>query len=596
MFLSFTEQRERFHEQARFVNQTVLSNIQTVNTSISSMASLFEASNFVNPAEFALVAQRALENNPLITTMIYAPAIYKNDRLEVNQYISTQSGYREFKILSSPNDNENFPIFPILYANPEKNRKILGGHEISQYEEFSDALSVAIDSQEETYAIGPEHIPALKGHWFLLGVISRRLIPGQDDRGNIGKGFVGLRLNPNHLLSKNTLPANIRMKVDASNIVGSEKGILFDNTENHSDNYQPGGYEFSVIHHIPIGNSNLRLRFSRTVTASSLLTNLFAVALLIGLTITTLLFYAFSLVTNRNKIVEMQVKERTQELDEKNKALNDTLLSLRDSVVNLKKAKSEREAALEEAQQANQSKSEFLGSMSHELRTPLNAILGFSDILSEQYFGPPGAGKYREYAKDIHHSGEHLLELVNDLLDISTIETGKKSLHKEWLSIKDIIDDCTRIIHEKVQSKALKLELEITDELPPIYADKRAMKQILLNLLSNSIKFIPEGGGITIHASNTDQTTKIVVIDNGPGIPSDQLPNIAKPFVGGKNPYVSEPGWGLGLTISKSLIELHSGVMIIESDVGKGTTVTLELPSKSAHQDHPPIASHIGTP
>ncbi|WP_419905746.1 sensor histidine kinase [Kiloniella sp.] len=584
MFLSFTEQRERFHEQARFVNQTVLSNIQVVNTGISSMESLFEASDFVNPAEFALVANRALKNNPLVAAIIYAPAVYEAEYIELARYLKTQAGYSKFNISHSQQGNINTPSFPVLYANPESNRQAFGGQEVSQYQEFSTALGIAIDSQEETYARGPTHVTALKGHWFLLGVVSRRLIPEQEDRGEVGQGLVGLRLNPEHFLSQNALPINIRMKVEASNIVGSEKGVIFDNTGNNTGAYKTGDYEFRVIHHIPIGNSNLRLQFSRPVPILSLLSNLFTIAFLLGLTVTSLLLYAFSLVTSRNKEIEMQVTERTHELDDKNKTLNETLLSLRESVISLKKAEKERESALEEAQRANQIKSEFLASMSHELRTPLNAILGFSDILSEQYFGPPGAGKYREYAKDIHHSGEHLLELVNDLLDISTIDTGKKSLHKEWLSIKGIIDDCERIIHEKVQSKSLSLKIEIPDNLTSIYADKRSIKQILLNLLSNSAKFTPDGGKITLRASTSEKNTKIVVMDNGVGIPPEKLTNITKPFFREQqDAYVSEPGWGLGLAISQSLVELHSGLMIVESDTGKGTTVINELPAPDSH-------------
>ena len=249
-------------------------------------------------------------------------------------------------------------------------------------------------------------------------------------------------------------------------------------------------------------------------------------------------------------------------------------------------ARRRRDQALLSAERANQSKSEFLASMSHELRTPLNAILGFSDILRNQHFGPLGNSKYQEYAGDIHRSGEHLLELVNELLDVSAIESGKKSLEKELVSIGDIIEDCIHTVAVNADSKNTEMEITVADELSPLYADRRAIKQVLLNLLSNAIKFTPEGGEITVHAYASAMATRIIVTDNGPGISTDMLPDITNPFIKSiSNPHIAEPGWGLGLAISKSLVELHDGVMFIESEVGKGTSVIIELPNLSPNAD-----------
>ena len=244
-----------------------------------------------------------------------------------------------------------------------------------------------------------------------------------------------------------------------------------------------------------------------------------------------------------------------------------------------KKAEKTRQAALEEAEQANQAKSEFLAAMSHDLRTPLNAILGFADILSGQYFGPISE-KYQEYAQDIHSSGEHLLELVSDILDLSTIEAGKQSLVKEKLSALEIVRECERIVEDKARAHGVDLVTKVPENLPPLYADRRAFKQILLNLLSNAVKFTPEGGKITVSVKASKKNTTLKVADTGKGIPAENLPKLTDPFTrGAHDPYLTEDGWGLGLTITKSLIDLHDGTLDIKSTVGKGTTVTVTLPN-----------------
>lgn len=240
-------------------------------------------------------------------------------------------------------------------------------------------------------------------------------------------------------------------------------------------------------------------------------------------------------------------------------------------------------AALVEAKQASQAKSEFLATMSHEFRTPLNAILGFSDIISHQYLGPHGEKKYMEYAEDIHASGEHLLEMVNDLLDISAIEAGKQSLNKEMLMVKEMVAESFNAIGQKAQEKDIKLLTEISETLAPLYADKRATRQILLNLLTNAVKFTLEGGKITVSAKASKQKITLKVADTGQGIPAERLPNLTEPFTkGAVNPHQTVDGWGLGLTITKSLIDLHDGQLDIASKVGKGTTVTVTLPNGAA--------------
>ncbi len=239
-------------------------------------------------------------------------------------------------------------------------------------------------------------------------------------------------------------------------------------------------------------------------------------------------------------------------------------------------------AATRKAEKASVAKSEFLAAMSHDLRTPLNAILGFSDILSNQYFGPISE-KYLEYVEDIQTSGEHLLTLVNEILDLSTIEAGKQSLVKEKLDAQEIIAECVKIVGEKAYSSGIKLITEASDNLPPLYADRRATKQILLNLLSNAVKFTPTGGKITVSAKASKRNITLKIADTGRGIPAENIPKLTDPFIRvDDDPYLSEKGWGLGLSITKSLVDLHNGKLDIKSKVGKGTTVTVTFPNSAS--------------
>jgi len=237
-------------------------------------------------------------------------------------------------------------------------------------------------------------------------------------------------------------------------------------------------------------------------------------------------------------------------------------------------------AAKAEAEQANLAKSRFLASMSHELRTPLNAILGFAEILNLQILGPLGDPKYQEYADDIHSSGEHLLSLVNHLLDISTIEAGELSLTKEPLETGEITEESINLVAARAEKGGIKLVARLPDSLPLLHADRRALRQILLNLLSNALKYTPEGGTVTVSASALNGTTTFEIDDTGRGISADKLPELTNPFTrADHDPLQATEGWGLGLAITNSLVELHEGTLEIESKIGVGTTVRVSLPN-----------------
>jgi len=239
----------------------------------------------------------------------------------------------------------------------------------------------------------------------------------------------------------------------------------------------------------------------------------------------------------------------------------------------------------EKAERAANTKSAFLANMSHELRTPLNAINGFSEMLVNELFGPLGDARYRSYAEDILTAGRHLLDLINDILDMSKIEAGKMTVDLKAIDVVDPVDAAVRIVRPKADEKAIDLELAADDDLPLIDADHRAMRQMVLNLVSNAIKFTPENGRIQVAVRRRGGEISIAVTDSGIGIAKDDLKRLGQPFEqvkqGADSPH---KGTGLGLALTKSLTELHGGRMTMASEVGKGTRVTIYLPVPESGQ------------
>jgi two-component system, cell cycle sensor histidine kinase PleC len=230
------------------------------------------------------------------------------------------------------------------------------------------------------------------------------------------------------------------------------------------------------------------------------------------------------------------------------------------------------------AEDASQAKSEFLANMSHELRTPLNAIIGFSEIMESGMFGPLGAAKYHEYCRDIRESGNYLLEVINDILDMSKIEAGRATLDLEEVDLEAVLTDAVRVVSTRAEAKRLALNVEVASAVR-LRADRRALKQIVLNLLANAVKFTPEGGRVSVRGRAGTGTATIAIEDNGIGIPKDALKNLGRPFEQVESQLTKRhKGSGLGLAIAKSLVELHGGAIRIRSTQGVGTIVLVRLP------------------
>jgi len=238
------------------------------------------------------------------------------------------------------------------------------------------------------------------------------------------------------------------------------------------------------------------------------------------------------------------------------------------------------------AEQANHAKSEFLAGMSHELRTPLNAILGFSEIIAQECFGPVGSPRYKEYAGDIHSSGTHLLSLINDLLDVGKIEAGKMEISPRSLDAQSAFENVLKLVVDKVREKNQKLTIVIAPDAPPLYADERALKQILINIVANAVKYTPKGGKIVVSGNAAEQGGfQIVCEDDGPGIPPGKFDQLFKPFSQVDNRYNRQPdSTGLGLSLVRGLAELHGGRAWLESEYGHGCRAYVVLPGQPSKQ------------
>ena len=237
----------------------------------------------------------------------------------------------------------------------------------------------------------------------------------------------------------------------------------------------------------------------------------------------------------------------------------------------------ELERAQAEAEAQNAGKSRFLANMSHELRTPLNAIMGFSDIMRQRLFGPI-SDRYAEYAELIHESGGHLLDLINDVLDMSKIEADRYELSCETFDARDAALGVQRLMRGQAERAGVQLRTELPRESLEVLADRRALKQIVLNLISNALKFTPRGGTVSVGMSRHAQVLELVVADTGVGIGPEDLQRLGRPFEQAGAAAQKAGGAGLGLSLVRSFAELHGGGMVIESRLGEGTTVTVRLP------------------
>jgi two-component system cell cycle sensor histidine kinase PleC len=258
----------------------------------------------------------------------------------------------------------------------------------------------------------------------------------------------------------------------------------------------------------------------------------------------------------------------------------------------LEQAKSISDDARRRAEGANIAKSQFLAQMSHELRTPLNAILGFSEVMKTEVFGAHQVPAYKEYSADIHSSGQHLLNLINEILDLSRIEAGRYELNEEPVSLTVVVEDCHHLLKLRAQNRGIIIHEAFEENLPRLWADERALRQVCLNLLSNAIKFTPSGGEIWLKVGWTAAGGQYMSVkDTGPGIPEEEIPVVLSSFGQGSNAIKSaEQGTGLGLPIAKNLVDMHGGTFTLKSKVRIGTELIATFPPERVMAALPPLS------
>jgi two-component system cell cycle sensor histidine kinase PleC len=258
----------------------------------------------------------------------------------------------------------------------------------------------------------------------------------------------------------------------------------------------------------------------------------------------------------------------------------------------LETAKASSDEARQHAEEANLAKSQFLATMSHELRTPLNAIIGFSEVMKGELFGAHSVAAYRDYSGDIHSSGQHLLMLINEILDLSRVESGRYELKEEPVTLISVVDECRHLLTLRAKKRDITIHDAAEHELPRLWADERAIRQITLNLLTNAIKFTPQGGDVFVKVGWTRSGGQYLSIrDTGPGVPEEEIPIIMSSFGRGSTAQKNaDEGTGLGLPIVKGLVELHGGTFTFTSKVGEGTEVIVIFPPRRVMEALAPLA------
>jgi signal transduction histidine kinase len=554
---------------------------------MNSMAAFVTASRGVDRWEFLRFTERTLPRYPGFSTLAWVPRVPAQQRTKYERRAQVD-GLFGLRIRELDARSELVPAaarpeyFPVYYVEPFEGHERLLGVDLG-----SDADARSVLGRAEQYgrilsARLPQDNP-VRGRnadlWFVLPLFDGDAAEkATADRHEgllgfaIGAIWIDAMVDSAFEAAGLSQALGLRLVEESP---GSPDNVLYSRNWDEPATARAASSAFVHSTSFDIAGSTWRVDLMRPAGAGPRPQDAlpWGVALISFLLTGLLLQHMMSTVLRR-RAIERAVQERTAELASANRELQVEIAERRRAEINLRSAK-------EQAELANRAKSEFLAMVSHELKTPLNAIIGFSDILSNQTLGPIGKPQYLEYASDIRDSGQYLLKIINDILDLSRIESGNLTLIEEQVDVVAIIQSAVRLIRPRAESAGLTLQTEFPIGVLCVLADARAMKQIFVNLLSNAVKFTLKGGRVSVSVSIEAGRPTIAVADTGIGIPAKDLTRVCEPFVQVDTSLARRfEGTGLGLTLTKRLVDLHGGELVLRSTLGVGTTVTVRLPEE----------------
>lgn len=602
--------RHEFDTQAEHHLAVASKAIDRSMSVINAAAGFFSGSQPADRWAFGKFVTDILPVRPGLRSVQWLPRVPAAQREEYERRAARVDGLAGFRIVERDSQWRPVPAasrdeyFPVYYAEPFKDNADRLGEDMLAYPAYRTVMEAARDSGEmrATLQRAVETATGPQVALIVFQPVYRNDAPTQstDQRRKALVGFVTGEFLIGDMIDaavrEYTTPARIDLYViDAGDGVApnlDEPYVVYygaaavGGRPDRSVGIQPepGQLVSEEVWLVADRTWTLSVRSADTVGGAASSPTVWAIGFA-GLALTALLSLYLATLTNRNRAIEHAVAARTAELSTANRSLYEEISRRRRIEGELRNAK-------DQAEVANHAKSAFLAMISHELRTPLNAILGFSEVMSEEIYGPVGNDRYRNYLRDISQSGQHLLGLINNILDLSKVEANEFSLSEEWLDLASLVDETVRLIERKAEEAKLSIETDVPDSLPALWADARAVRQILINLLSNAVKFTPAGGRVTI-AGTCDESSRIVlsISDTGIGIPQEHQKRIFQPFTQVDTSLARKfDGTGLGLPLTRSLAELHRARLMLRSISGKGTSVTIYFPASrtfgAAHTDY----------
>ena len=552
---------------AEFTNE-VRHSVSTVISYVLSTGAFFESSYQVFEDEFArfVIRSRFLSGSPHLRTLSVVPYLERKDlapfraSLEARKETRSFYGYTPFKIVERPGQDY---YAPITYSEgPDSRHGILGYDFATKPEILKTARAALISTQ-------PHMTPPLNftadGNEVSQDVLIVSAVKSNANLGLHGLSesemsvFIAASYSPaiaiSNILQETAFGAQFDVRI--RDVTDSEPRLIYGTVKAENGRDEP-----LFVDRLVLGNRVWALEYFSAPAMGTDNIQRFMILGVIGIMLILALTIAIDRLIRGRSLLEREVEERTEQLNDLNKALVD---------------------AAQQANAESDAKSMFLAHMSHELRTPLNAIIGYAQMLQKEPFGKIGDVRYLEYADTIEEAGNIQLQFVEDILSLTALQNGQRELDKKALDLRDTAERCVQFLQTRIEEKSLDVQIAGDLHGRTFYGDERSMQQILLNLLSNSIKFTPEGGNITVRLEHSGGTTVISVEDTGIGIAAQDIEKILQPFGQAHvNAYNAREGVGLGLSIVNSLAQANGGAVRIESEPGEGTTVLVEFPETAA--------------